>query len=346
MKRNNSTFAFFIAAAALATTAYARTTLTPSLPSGIKGDIAQVAIHFQSDETIVGARFDLVFDPAVLAPGSIEKGDALADHQVFDEQDTSGKVSLTLLSMTNAGLNAGALVNVSFTLLADVPEGTEVISLPAENTILVAKDGNTKSYEAIQKINELFFGYEADQAAEKLASGRAIAFSARDDGSDASYEWDLGDGTVIKGKEISHTYGIPDSYLVTISASNFLGTTSTTRRLTVDAPYWSIDAKDEGNGWKSFEWFGYYYDTNGPWIYHESLGWLYRVGDTVDDTWLWSEDADWAWTAELAFPYLFQKDKGWLYYMKGSSNPKWFYDYGQGKWEKGQQVAKPTTANP
>ncbi|MBT3568562.1 MAG: hypothetical protein HN494_06935, partial [Opitutae bacterium] len=81
-------------------------------------------------------------------------------------------------------------------------------------------------------------------------------------------------------------------------------------------------------------------------IYHESLGWLYRVGDTVDDTWLWSEDADWAWTAELAFPYLFQKDKGWLYYMKGSSNPKWFYDYGQGKWEKGQQVAKPTTANP
>jgi hypothetical protein len=157
MKRKNSTFAFFIAAATLATTAHARTTLTPSLPSGTKGEIVRVAVHFQSDEAVVGARFDLVFDPAVLAPGSIEKGEALADHQVFDEQGTSGKVSLTLLSMTNAGLNAGTLASVSFTLLADVPEGTGVITLPDENTILVAKDGNTKSHEAIQKINELFF---------------------------------------------------------------------------------------------------------------------------------------------------------------------------------------------
>ncbi|MDH5597379.1 MAG: PKD domain-containing protein, partial [Candidatus Peregrinibacteria bacterium] len=38
-----------------------------------------------------------------------------------------------------------------------------------------------------------------------------------DPGGEADFEWDLGDGTVISGEEIVHTYGAPGSYTVTLT---------------------------------------------------------------------------------------------------------------------------------
>ena len=102
-------------------------------------------------------------------------------------------------------------------------------------------------------------------------------------------------------------------------------------------PYWDIDAQDLGSGWKSFDWFGSFYDnTDTPWIYHEHLGWLYRSGETVDDTWLWSEHWDWSWTSDLIYPYLAKSNLDWIYYLPNSQNPVRFYDYGLSQWMSSQ----------
>ena len=46
-------------------------------------------------------------------------------------------------------------------------------------------------------------------------------------------------------------------------------------------------ATDRGAGWKSFDWFGYFYDAASPWIFHADLGWVYRAGDDTDSIWLY-----------------------------------------------------------
>jgi hypothetical protein len=46
-------------------------------------------------------------------------------------------------------------------------------------------------------------------------------------------------------------------------------------------------ATDLGAGWKSLDWFGYFYDTARPWIFHADLGWVYRASDDTDSIWLY-----------------------------------------------------------
>ena len=313
-----------------------RTTLTPSQPSGTKGDVVKVDMHFSSDSSeVVGAQFTLEYDPAQLTAGEILGGDALSDHELFDQQE-AGKISISLLSMTNKAFTNGNLASISFTLNADLTEDTSAFTLLEDETVLATKAGEKEAYEAIQKINDLFLQYAAEINAAKPSTSRAVTFKAKNDGTDTTYEWNFGDGTIKAGPEASHVYKTPDSYLITITASNFLGTKETKRRITINAPYWDLDALDLVNGWKSFDWFGTFYDgTNTPWMYHENLGWLYREGDTVDDTWLWSDKWDWAWTNDLTYPYLSRSNGNWLFYLSGSFSPARFFDYGINSWTTG-----------
>jgi len=58
---------------------------------------------------------------------------------------------------------------------------------------------------------------------------------------------------------------------------------------------WSLST-DHGGGWKSFDWFGPYWEGNGTdWIYHHELGWLYRQGASTDSIWLWKSHFGWFW---------------------------------------------------
>ena len=312
---------------------FSRTTLTPSQPSGSKGDVVNIDVHFSTDSAeVVGAQFTLEYDPAQMTVGEVIKGDSVADHEVFDEQ-TSGKINLTVLSMTNQVFKEGVLASVAFTLDADLSSDTPAASLALDDTMLVTKAGQEESFVAIQKINDLFLNYSAALDSSKPSTARAISFSSDDDGSDTTYNWDFGDGTVKSGKNASHVYKTPRSYLITITATNFLGSKESTRRVTIDAPYWALDATDLGNGWKSFDWFGNYFEsTSKDWIFHEQLGWLYRSGETVDDTWLWSKNWDWAWTSDLAYPYFVKSNYDWLYYLPNSANPIRLYDYGLSSW--------------
>jgi len=313
--------------------AKAETFLSTGNISGKIGEVADVPVYFSSEEPIVGAEFILKFDRTVLKVGSIKKGSSILDHQIFDDQDTDGELKMTILSMKNNLLFDGNLTVVSFVLLQDIATPENAVSVEQDSALLVSRVGDEHQFKTIEKINEVLMNFSASVAASKPASGRAISFQAEADGSLTTYQWDMGDGTKLSGQEANHTYNKADSYLITITAKNLIGTKQMTRRITVNAPYWDIDAVDLGAGWKTFDWFGNFYDnTDSPWIYHEHLGWLYRSGETVDDTWLWSEHWDWSWTSDLVYPYLAKSNSDWIYYLPTSHNPARFYDYGISQW--------------
>lgn len=46
-------------------------------------------------------------------------------------------------------------------------------------------------------------------------------------------------------------------------------------------------ATDHGAGWRSFGWFGYFYEVASPWVFHSDLGWFYRAGDGTNSIWLY-----------------------------------------------------------
>jgi hypothetical protein len=316
---------------------HSETFLTAGEISGSNGEVVDLPVYFSSDDPIVGAEFILTFDPALLKVGSIKKGSSILDHEIFDDQDTNGELKMTILSMKNNLLFDGNLTIVSFVLLQDIASSEESISIDHNNSLLVSRVGEDHEYKSIEKINDILMNFSSSVAASKHASGRSISFNANADGSLTTYQWDMGDGTLLSGKTAEHVYEKPDSYLITITASNLMGTKEVKRRITVNAPYWDIDAQDLGSGWKSFDWFGSFYDnTDTPWIYHEHLGWLYRSGETVDDTWLWSEHWDWSWTSDLIYPYLAKSNLDWIYYLPNSQNPVRFYDYGLTQWMSSQ----------
>ena len=253
----------------------ARTTLTPSQPFGNADEVVDVEVYLSSDDAeVVGAQFTLQYDPSMMTIGDVSLGNASSNHEIFDEQ-SDGKISITVLSMTNAAFSNGTLSNISFTLERDVPEDASPLTLLETETLLVTKEGESESFEAIQKINELFLQYAAQGDASKPSTARAVEFSGISDGTDSTYLWDFGDGTTKTGANVSHVYDLPNSYLITMTASNFLGTKTSVKRVSVSAPYWSIDSTDLGLGWKSFEWFGSFYPNEGNnWLFHEDLGWL------------------------------------------------------------------------
>ena len=61
---------------------------------------------------------------------------------------------------------------------------------------------------------------------------------------------------------------------------------------------------------------------------------MYTSSAFSDNIWLWTPDLGWLWTTESLYPYLYSSSEGaWLWYQRGSSSPRWFYNYGTGSWE-------------
>ena len=76
---------------------------------------------------------------------------------------------------------------------------------------------------------------------------------------------------------------------------------------------WS-SAVNLGNGWRSFSWFGEFFEVSQNWIFHANLGWLYRYGDDLNLIWLHSPEHGWLFTSKSIFPYLYGHNlKAWLY---------------------------------
>jgi hypothetical protein len=93
-------------------------------------------------------------------------------------------------------------------------------------------------------------------------------------------------------------------------------------------------AADLGGGWKGSDWFGTFYGALDPWIYHGEHGWMYVLGTSPADLWFWTSDLGWLWSGSAAYPFLYRADAdAWLWYSRGTTNPRWFYNFRAGGWE-------------
>ena len=95
------------------------------------------------------------------------------------------------------------------------------------------------------------------------------------------------------------------------------------------------DAVDSGNGWW-YDWFGWFNTNAAPWIYHQTLGWLYPYGTSADNIWFYDADMNsFCWTSQAVFPCVYRtgRNSAWLYYDVGSSSPPLFFNFSTGLWE-------------
>ena len=86
---------------------------------------------------------------------------------------------------------------------------------------------------------------------------------------------------------------------------------------------------DLGNNWYQV-WMGIFYiPTNGNWIYHSHLGWLYAHPTELDTFWFYDEGLGWLYTSKTLNRYFYRNNpSGWLYQLDSSSNNR-FWDYSQ-----------------
>ena len=87
------------------------------------------------------------------------------------------------------------------------------------------------------------------------------------------------------------------------------------------------NATDCGSGWKQSAWFGHFYDIS-PWVYHSEHGWLYVVGNSSTNVYMWSAYGGWWWTAQTVYPFFYSFDEqSWLFYYEGTKDPRGFYNF-------------------
>jgi hypothetical protein len=98
-------------------------------------------------------------------------------------------------------------------------------------------------------------------------------------------------------------------------------------------PSWAGAASAEADGWWASPWFGNFYLVVNNWLWHESLGWLYAVGDGTGGVWLWQENLGWSWTDDGVFPYLYLNDDSSWHYLLGEVVGRLFlYRFRDGEW--------------
>lgn len=107
-------------------------------------------------------------------------------------------------------------------------------------------------------------------------------------------------------------------------------------RTSTEPDTWYTGSADLGGNWRWLPWLESFNVSAAPWIYHAQHGWLYAIGDSSEDLYLWDEAmGSFLWTSETAYPSLYRfSDSAWIYYLKGSDNPRDFVDLSTGIWEQ------------
>ena len=84
----------------------------------------------------------------------------------------------------------------------------------------------------------------------------------------------------------------------------------------------SAAGSDLGSGWRSIEWFGFYFPHSSGWFYHLDHGWIYSHAESMDSIWYWHQTYKWCWTNQTVYPWVwFHDEQGWKYYYMDSK--KW-----------------------
>lgn len=87
-----------------------------------------------------------------------------------------------------------------------------------------------------------------------------------------------------------------------------------------------------GNGWMQRDWFGVYYATSYPWVYHENLGWSYIKEQESDQAWVYRELLGWLWAERNSFPHLYMDERTEWTYLDLKQPRTTLYDYRYGEW--------------
>ncbi|MGO9449997.1 MAG: kelch repeat-containing protein [Candidatus Binataceae bacterium] len=78
--------------------------------------------------------------------------------------------------------------------------------------------------------------------------------------------------------------------------------------------------------------FGYYYDEYYPWLYHFGLGWEWvdDANDGIAGVYFYDPGVQsFLYTNPSDYPFFYNFKAGsWWYYYTGTSNPRYFYDFG------------------
>ncbi|MGC9453018.1 MAG: SUMF1/EgtB/PvdO family nonheme iron enzyme [Oceanipulchritudo sp.] len=134
-----------------------------------------------------------------------------------------------------------------------------------------------------------------------------------------------------------------------VTVSNALGSrTSLQAVLTIEpdsSALWRA-ATPGPDGWMSLDWFGWFKDMGGGFIYHLEHGWLVAHGGTTASFHLYDTAIDcWWWTSDTAYPFLYKygANAGWYGYERGCvPGQRWFYRYSDGQWvQEGDLNAAP-----
>jgi hypothetical protein len=95
-------------------------------------------------------------------------------------------------------------------------------------------------------------------------------------------------------------------------------------------PDWLADAQPVGEHapeWFTSSWFGSFFLTASPWLYHSDLGWIYALSDGSGNAWIWSENQGWLWTGQALYRYLYRSSDGvWLYFLARKNGRPYFYN--------------------
>jgi hypothetical protein len=138
--------------------------------------------------------------------------------------------------------------------------------------------------------------------------------------------------TPSNGYQLSHwsgdASGSSNPLLITINQdTSIVANFSLTGTNNTSNNSWS-SAVNLGNGWRSFSWFGEFFEVSQNWIYHAKMGWLYRFGDDLNSLWFYSPQHGWLFTSKSIFPYLYGHNlKAWLYWSESKlyvwNNSQW-----------------------
>ena len=98
---------------------------------------------------------------------------------------------------------------------------------------------------------------------------------------------------------------------------------------------WDTSYMYLGGGWRRLSWLGDYAPLTNSWIYHKQHDYMYIFpSSTSGNIFFYTTDMGWFWTKSAMYPYMYRfSDGAWLWYLKGSDNPRQFFNMATQQWE-------------
>jgi hypothetical protein len=97
----------------------------------------------------------------------------------------------------------------------------------------------------------------------------------------------------------------------------------------------ALESASLENSWYQSEWFGSFYTTEGSWVYHHPIGWLYVHPDGNDGYWFWDHSwKNWWWSKNQAFPWIYRDDFAQWGYLMIMPNEVNVFDLDNRRWRR------------